>query len=557
MVGLFFSFRPARHFYAIFTPKCAKLPCPLRALAYAGVVRAYLVSMARPMSRPELQKPRRWQPYLLALGACALTALVATPLRDRLDLANTVMLFLLAVALVAARLGRGPAIAAAFCSVALFDFFFVPPRLSFTVSDVQYLVTFAVMLAVALLISHLTTGLADQARAATARERQTRSLYELAKALAGAVTQEQVSAASGAFVREHLHAATTLVLADAEETLHPFGGTLSVAGEYHARSVYASGAPATVDDIAGGEGHTLLLPLEGSTRRRGVLAVSVGPGEAEALAQQRPLLQAGASLIAIAVERLHFVEVAQTSQLQAASERLRSSILSALSHDVRTPLTVIYGLADSLALSPATLAPAARDTVLAIRDQSLRLNNMVANLLDMARLQAGQIRLRKEWQPLEEVVGASIKLLGAGLEGHRVKVHLPPELPLVEFDAVLMERVFCNLLENAAKYSPAATDIELRAQASETTIEVSACNAGPGFPPQQMERMFELFARGETESSVPGFGVGLAICRAIIDAHGGTLRAFNPETGGACVSFTLPRGTPPPIETEPATGELP
>ncbi len=499
-----------------------------------------------------------WRAYLLAAAACGLTAFLASPLRDRLDLANTAMLFLLTVALVAARLGRGPAILAAFCSVALFDFFFVPPHLSFAVSDVQYLVTFAVMLAVALIISHLTTGLANQAREAEARERQTHSLYELAKALAGAVSQAQVLAASESFLAENLHAETTLLLPSDTETLRAAGtmpNAISLAAEYTARLVYDSGEAAEGEDSMGGAGHSLFLPLRGATRMRGVLVVSVGRGDRQKLQRQRPLLLAVASLVAIAIERLHFVEVAQASQLQVASERLRSSILSALSHDVRTPLTVMYGLADSLALTKPPLPAPAQETAIAIRAQALRLNNMVGNLLDMARLQAGHVRLRKEWQPVEEVIGASIKSLGPALHGHAVKVSLPADLPMLEFDAVLMERVFCNLLENAAKYSPGSADIELRAQARDTTIEITICNAGAGFPPDKLSRIFELFERGSVESAVPGFGVGLAICRAIVEAHGGAIRAFNPEGGGGCVCFTLPRGVPPQIEGESDSGE--
>lgn len=486
--------------------------------------------------------------YLLALASCGLTALAATPLRDWLDLANMAMLFLLTVALVAVRLGRGPAVLAAFCSVALFDFFFVPPRLTFAVADVQYLVTFAVMLAVALIIGHLTTGLAQQAQAAEARERQTRSLYELAKSLAGAMTLAQVREACANFLAENLHAEAALLLPDDKGELRAVADQpMTLAAGYSARTVYDSGEAGEGGHLAGGEGHSLFLPLKGSTRMRGVLVVSVARGEAEVLHEQRPLLLAVASLAAIAIERLHFVEVAQATQLQINSERLRSSILSALSHDVRTPLTVMYGLADTLAQS----APEpARETAATIRDQALRLNNMVGNLLDMARLQAGEVRLRREWQPLEEVIGASIKLLEPVLGSHAVKVSLPQDLPLLEFDAVLMERVFCNLLENAAKYSPEGAAIEVRAQLQDSMVETTVCNQGQGFPPDKIDRVFELFERGTVESAIPGFGVGLAICRAIVEAHGGSIRAFNPGSGGACVSFTLPRGTPPQIEIE-------
>lgn len=503
-------------------------------------------------------------PYLLALAISSLAALIASPLRDRLDLANSVMLFLLAVVLVAMRLGLGPAIFAAFCSVALFDFFFVPPRLSFAVSDVQYLITFAVMLAVAMIVSHLTAGLARQASVAEARELQTRSLYELAKALAGALAQTQVLEAGGDFLRKNLHAETFLLLPDAQNRLHAIAAPavpFSPAAEAVVQSVYDSGEIVETADMNVGKGISVLLPLRGSTRMRGVLVVSVNYDERDFLQQQRTLLMAVASLMAIAIERLHFVEVAQNAELQIASERLRTSILSALSHDVRTPLTVMYGLADTLALSKPPLSLSARETVIAIREQALRLNNMVGNLLDMARLQAGQVRLRKEWQPLEEVIGASIKLLEAGLQGHAVKVSLPADLPLLEFDAVLMERVFCNLLENAAKYSPGATDtdaadIEIRAQLSDAMIEITICNAGAGFPPDGLKRIFGLFERGSAESAVPGFGVGLAICRAIVEEHGGSIRAFNPASGGACVCFTLPRGMPPQIEGESEMGEM-
>jgi two-component system sensor histidine kinase KdpD len=173
----------------------------------------------------------------------------------------------------------------------------------------------------------------------------------------------------------------------------------------------------------------------------------------------------------------------------------------------------------------------------------------------MARLQAGKVTLRKEWQPLEEVVGASIKLLGPALADHPVKVSLPADLPLLEFDAVLMERVFCNLLENAAKYSPPGSAIEISARSIGDVVEVSVLDGGKGFPNDKLERVFELFERGTAESTVPGVGLGLAICRAIIDAHGGRIRAVNQPGGGGCVTFSLARGNPPSIPEEGSSVE--
>ena len=260
-------------------------------------------------------------------------------------------------------------------------------------------------------------------------------------------------------------------------------------------------------------------------------------------------------LAAVAYCLIHYVEVAQRTQVQVVSERLRSSILSALSHDLRTPLTALVGLADSLTVSRPPLADVARETAEAIREQAERLAGLVGNLLDMARLHAGEITLRKEWQPIEEVIGSSIKLLGRALAEHPVKVLLAGDFPLLEFDAVLIERVLCNLLENAAKYSPPGSPIEIAVRLREHRAEVAVSDGGKGFAEDASGALFEMFVRGEHESSTPGVGLGLAICRAIVDAHGGTIAAANRAPGGACVSFTLPLGEPPLVEEEVVAGD--
>jgi len=233
--------------------------------------------------------------------------------------------------------------------------------------------------------------------------------------------------------------------------------------------------------------------------------------------------------------------------LQMTDERLRSTILSALSHDIRTPLTVLYGMSDALAQQ--ALPSDVRDTVQAMREQTLRLNSMVSNLLDMAKLRAGDLRLNAEWQPLEEVVGASIKLLGTALARHPVQVALPQDLPLLKFDAILMERVLCNLLENAVKYAPSGSAIHISASTDAEQATISVCNSGSRFPSGKLDKMFELFERGDAESNIPGIGLGLAICRSIVNAHGGTIRASS-DADSACVTFTLPLGVPPLIEAE-------
>ena len=518
----------------------------------------------QPASASNLTTRISWRSLALAGVACALTTLLTLPLHDWLDPVNTVMLFLLTVVLVATRLGRAPAVLASFLSVGLFDFFFVPPRWSFAVSDMQYLLTFVVMLTVALIIGHLTIGLRQQAQEAQAVATRSRGLYALASKLAGALSVEQVHQISSAYVQEQLQARLALLTPNKQEQLvsaqgQPLPATHPLA--LAAQTVYMDNHGILSHQISEAGELNVILPLAGSTRSRGVLIItapsSIGKAGAQALEDQRPLLDAVASLVATSLERLHFVEVAHQTQLEVSSERLRNSILSALSHDIRTPLTSLFGLADTLTLMRPPLPSQAQEMAAAIRDQSMRLHRMVSNLLDMARLQsdkaAGQLQLKREWQPIEEVLGASIQLLGTSLGQHKIKVDLPANLPLLSIDAVLMERVFGNLLENASKYAPAHTDILVKIENQSPHLSVSIKNAGPGFPSHRLSDVFGIFERGVSESSIPGVGLGLAICKSIVEAHGGHIEARNPAEGGAEVRFTLPMGTPPTIEPEAST----
>ncbi len=504
----------------------------------------------RILNRPALPSPGF--AYLWVTLICLGVTLVALPLRSVLDAANIVMLFLLGVVVAALLLGRKAAVLGAFLSVALFDFFFVPPQLSFAVADVQYLVTFAVMLLVGLVIAHMTTGLQQSAMEARAHAQRSQALYDLAKLLAGAPSVEHVSDALCSFMAKQ-GLGVALLMPDSAEVLRAVPGSklsLNDTERTAAKAVYQTGKSLDSATLSAQEQFRIYQYLAGASRGRGVLVIASLNGDARVQESNRALIEAVGSLIATALERLHFVDVAHQSQLETQSERLRAAILSALSHDVRTPLTAIYGLADTLVVSQTPLPVAARQTLSAIRDRSLHLSNMVSNLLDMARLQAGGIKLRREWQPLEEVIGASIKLLGPGLRDRKVAVRLADNLPLVQIDAVLMERVLCNLLENAVKYSPEQSPIEIDAVPQGSELLVSVCNAGPGFPVGKLDAIFALFERGGPEAGAAGFGVGLAICRAIVEAHGGRIRALNPESGGACVRFSLPLGQPPSIEPE-------
>ena len=265
--------------------------------------------------------------------------------------------------------------------------------------------------------------------------------------------------------------------------------------------------------------------------------------------EQRRLLQTCASLLAISLERIHYNEVAQSSTVQIESERLRNSLLSAISHDLRTPLASLVGLADALELTPPALSTPQREVAEAMRQSAHRMNAQVNNLLDMARLQAGAVQLSRAWQPLEEVVGSALAACGTSLAGRVIRVDLPDDLPLLHLDAVLMERVLVNLLENAVKYTPAGSAIRFTARENSDTVALMLDDEGPGLPKGREMRVFEKFERGQREGATPGVGLGLAICRAIVEVHGGTIEGHNREKDGSVQGarfvITLPRGTPP------------
>ncbi len=489
-----------------------------------------------------------WQGYAVAVSACALTALLSTPLVDVLELTNIVMLFLLAVVGVALRFGRGPAVVAALLGVGLFDFFFVPPRFSFAVSDVQYLVTLVVMLVVALVVGQLTAGLKAQAESATQRERRVRSLYEMARDLSAALLAEQVAEIGARFLAAEFSAKSALLVADDAERLQvlPDGGAMVDMGVAQWAFDHAQAAGRGTDTLPASA--CLVLPLKAPMRLRGVLAVETA--DARVLGpDQRQLLDTCASLLAISLERIHYIDVAQKSTVQIESERLRNSLLSAISHDLRTPLAALVGLADTLGLSQPPPSGAQLDIAVAIRQSALRMNALVNNLLDMARLEAGAVKLHRAWQPLEEVVGSALASNSAVLAGRPISVKLADELPLLDLDTVLFERVLANLLENAAKFTPPGSAIRITAATQADNVVITVDDDGPGLPKGREELLFEKFERGVREGATPGVGLGLAICRAIVQVHGGTIHGENRRDGarvlGARFTITLPQGDPP------------
>jgi two-component system sensor histidine kinase KdpD len=534
-------------------PRSAPDPASRQAAAHPGApasVRAG-ASAHEAGAGPQDAAPAQPRGYLAALAASLGTALVALPLLPLLDVANVAMLFLLCVVLVAIRLGRGPAIAATlagFCALVL-----AVPRRAYDVSEFKYAVALAVMLAVGWITARLTSNLREQAESAIGREARTRALYEFARALSVALQTEQVFEITRRFVERSFGARALILLPGADGRLAwPEGEPLTVmdmaAAQWAFEHLEAAGAGTATLPNNG----LIYLPLRAPMRTRGVLAIRIAAGadrRALLVPEQRELLDAFAALAAIALERVHYVDVAQEAVVSMEGERLRNSLLAALSHDLRTPLTGLVGLSESLTLSRPPLAEAQMEVATALRDEARRMGTLVANLLDMARIQSGGVKLNLQWQFVEEAVGSALRVCRWQLGARTVRTGMAPGLPLVRFDAALLERVLCNLLENAAKYTPPDARIEVDAELEPAgaMLLLRVCDDGPGLPAGREDALFEKFVRGRQESPIAGVGLGLAICRAIVEAHGGRMRAFNRPQGGACFELGLPLGEPPAL----------
>lgn len=491
--------------------------------------------------------------FMVAAALCALISLLGKLLLPTFDQVNLVMIYLLGVALVALFFGRWPSVFAACISVASFDLFFIQPQWSFAVSDVQYLVTFGVMLIVGILIGNLTAGMRYQARVARYREQRAHHLYEMSKALGNALNQEAVIRSSCASLNHSFGARTTLLLPDTEGQLHCHQGDeagvanvdLAIAQWCRDRGQPAGAGTDTLPGVP-----YQLLPLSSTQTTYGVLAIEPANLRQLMVPEQQRLLQTYSVLIANALERLHLAHSAAAARLEAEREQLRNSLLAALSHDLRTPLTVLFGQAEILTLDLASENSVHAPQAGEIRQQILNTSRLVNNLLDMARLQSGGFRLRQEWQSLEEIVGSALHTLEPMLASHPLHLHLPPDLPLVYCDGALLERVLQNLLENAGKYAGGTAAITISARVTAEGLEVEVSDNGNGIANAQRQQIFNKFTRGDKESAIPGVGLGLAICRAIIEVHGGKIWLECPPDGGAHFHFTLPLQAAPEIEPE-------
>jgi two-component system sensor histidine kinase KdpD len=497
---------------------------------------------------------------------CTAIAALVRAAWPRLSDANQVMIYFLGVAFVAARYGLRPAILASLMAVLAFDFVFVPPYFTFAVSDTQYFITFAVMLIISVLISTLADRIRRQAASSRQRERRTEALYRLSRKLAGTAGTHQLVAAAEAELAESYASEVAIFLPDASGKLNAtLGGPASFTANERELAVaqwaFEHGQPAGTGTDTLPDAHALYTPLLSPRGPVGVLALR--PLELGRFnpPDQRQLLQTIASQIALAIERDSLAEQARKVLVQAETERLRSSLLSSVSHDLRTPLAVIAGASSSLLEQAQAIPSHTRQELLqTISDESNRLALLVDNLLHITRIESGAVAVNKQWYPLEEIVGSSLERAKKSLTGRPINTHLPLDLPLVKLDGVLIEQVLINLLENVAKYTPAGAEVDLAARMDGQSLAVEVADRGPGLDDAERQRVFDKFYRGSSAGAGQrGAGLGLAICRAVVEVHGGRIWEENRPGGGARFIFSIPQEEAPPslpaqLDVEPAKG---
>jgi two-component system, OmpR family, sensor histidine kinase KdpD len=531
----------------------------------SGEIDIYVITGEAGEGQPLVRRSFRRTSNMSGYGYASLGVLIATAVAwlmfPYFGVANLVMMYLIAVVVVAIRYGRGPSVLASVLSVAAFDFFFVPPYYSFAVSDFQYLLTFGVMLVVALVISNLTVRIRQQAEMARYRERRTGVLYVMSRDLATHRGAGLLANLAAKHLREVFESQVAIFLADTDKRLQLQRGEAlyfefdpKEAGVAQWVFEHNERAGLGTDTLPGAS--ALYLPLVGSAGPIGVVAVR--PTESSRMLEpdQLHLLESLVNQVALAIERTRLSEEAQLAHVRVETERMRNAILSSVSHDLRTPLATITGAASSLLDQQGHIDPAARlELSRSIYREADRLDRLLKNLLDMMRIEAGAVQLNKEWHPVDEVVGAGLARLEGRLGDHTINTAFPPDLPLVLADGVLLEQVVINLVENAVKYAPPGSAIDLSASASDREVVIEVADRGPGIPPGEETRIFDKFYRGKFARE-GGVGLGLTICRGIVEAHGGRIFAENRRGGGAVFRFTIPLlERQPSVEAEQAEPE--
>lgn len=472
---------------------------------------------------------------LVALAACTGVGALMQPYFDP---ANLVLVYLAGVVVVAWRSSRFAALLTVFGGIFLFDLIFVPPRWSVKPTEPQYFFTFAVMLVVGLLVSHLAARSRQQAAMAESRAHRAQALNQLALHLARARSVEAIGEAAAHSVRASLDAHARLLLGD---------DTSQAMDPQAARAALQQGIESGVGALHRTDSGALYLPLMAAGTALGVLEV----GRLQAphdTPEHQHLLKAMASQVAVALERTVLERRSVEAAIEAESEKLRNTLLSGISHDFRTPLTTIVGAATSLIEQGPALDDEHRLALLhSVLGEARRMHELMSDLLDLTRMEEGAVRPNCEWCPAEDLIGEAIAGIESRLQAHQVYVSMPLEA-VVWCDPRLVEQALVNLLDNAVRYAPAGSRIDVRVETGPGQWRLIVEDEGPGLPAGHEREVFKKFARGRHEPAGSGTGLGLAICAAVVQLHGGSIDARN--TRGACftMSFAQPEAGPPAVE---------
>lgn len=529
--------------------KILKTPIVDRIISRSGAIDVVIVSFEPEKSAGTITVPRHRTPlvlrgYVAGVALVVAATVVCELLRPFLAPTNMVMFYLLAVVIASLRLGRKPAIACALFGVLAFDFFFVPPRLTFVVADTQYLLTFLGLFIVGLVISTLVARSRERAEVMRAREVQTASLYYLSRDLAASADIDAVLRAVLRNVEEALGAQVVIMLPEGDrlEILATSTGlTLDMKEQAVADWAFRNSHPAgrATDTLVSAD--LIYLPLQTPSSVLGVMGVKLTNQTAYHSQENRRLMDAFATQAAMAMERIRFSHQAEQAQILQARENLERALLNSISHDLRTPLVTVTGALQSLKDDGALLSDNTKHDLLeAACSEAERLNRFVGNLLDMTRIEAGAIRLNMELVDIQDLVGCALAAVEQRIGNRSVEITLSDDLPMASMDLVLMTQVLVNLLDNAHKYSSVESTIEINAGTDNNWLIVEVSDRGPGVPVHDLKRVFDKFYRIPVPEGVGGTGLGLSICRGIVEAHGGIIRAENRSGGGLSVLVQLP-----------------
>lgn len=508
----------------------------------------------RPPVRSNTRNDLQWKPYLAGTGFAALALAASVLVDDWLGVQNISLVFLMAVLGSAVLHGFLPAIFTALLAVSAYNFFFLPPLYTFTIRDPSNIWALIFFLLVALLTSRLTARVREQAEIARQRARTTAQLSAFASKLAGIGDLDDLCWAACHQIALMLKVRVVLLLPNEGTdrpgllmgSAYPPDDLLSEADHAAALWAFENGKPAGRGAATLPGSPRLYLPLR--TDRSVVAVVGItddDPSGGPLLTpDDRRLLDALLDQAAVAIERVKLVRVLDQARLESETERLRSAMLTSLSHDLRTPLAAIIGAVSSLKSRAAAAGEHADDMLLdTLHGEAERMGRFVRNLLDMTRLEAGALDLKREPIDLADVVSGAVRRAGSILADHRVEVVMPNDLPLVQGDHLLLEQVLFNLLDNAAKYAPTGSTISVCAVRQAAHLRVTVADSGPGIPLELSEKVFDKFYRVQArDHQQAGTGLGLAICRGFVEAMGGTIKVRNRDDGkpGASFDITLP-----------------